>query len=61
VDLAKWFQPEPGTYQVLGAYALSFHDPAKEGWGPVLWEDHATASFVLSVSAHADHAAEGGG
>ena len=53
VDLAKWFRFErPGTYQVVGSYYLAFRDPVEQGHF-MIWEDYATAEFLVGVEAPA--------
>jgi hypothetical protein len=53
VDLADWFAfDRPGTYQLLGSYYMAFCDPDDDSWWTV-WEDHATAEFVVVIGGDA--------
>jgi hypothetical protein len=47
VDLKKWFAfDQPGAYEVLGSYSMSYFDPEGEAFRTI-WSDYVTSAFEV--------------
>jgi hypothetical protein len=54
VNLNKWFSfKDAGIYEIHGSYYLDFQDPADDASWRTIWEDHASADFVVTITERA--------